>query len=244
MVRIPGRAIRFWASTALGNLSFFGRTTETPSFDVYYSGCTAIDSEALDSQMITVAEGGTVGVTSPSDISDVSVIIPAGALAQDLEISIYVVRNPQAVPSATDLAYEFGPSGLEFSQPVTITIPYLLADYPDGPPEPYWYDPQTSLLSQEGISEVEVQTLSETLGTICFNTVHFTTYGLLEGAEIDASNGGGGGGCALSPAGQGRPVDFLLPYLAVGVIIAVLRWRDRRQRRCWQSDLGFQGQSP
>ena len=70
-------------------------------------------------------------------------------------------------------AYEFSPgSDLEFSKPVTITIPFetteniIAADIA-------LYNPQTGRYSQSGLSNIEVLKISPTLSALRFDTTHF-----------------------------------------------------------------------
>jgi hypothetical protein len=205
--------------------------------EIYHAGSTHTDSNLLESEPVTASVGATVGVASPAAVGDVSVVIPAGACSHDVAVTIAEIQNPQFASSLAVLAYEFGPSGLQFSTPVTITIPYAVADFPDGTPTPYWYDSQTGSLIQQGITDIESVTISETIHALRFRTTHFTPYALLD-AVIDggddgldgtsSSSGGGGGGCALSPTSDGDIGGFLLPYLAVAMAMAILRRRDRK----------------
>jgi hypothetical protein len=188
----------------------------------------------MESQVITASAGGTVGTASPSTVDDVSVVIPAGASPHDATITISRIQYPPSVPAGTILAYDFGPSGLAFNEAVTVTVPYLLADYPAGDPTPCWYDPQTGGLSQGGISDIEVLSVSATIGAVRFNATHFTMYGLVDTSAViggGGDSGGGGGGCALSPSGSGGLAEFLLPYIVLAMAMVGLRLRDQRARR-------------
>jgi uncharacterized repeat protein (TIGR02543 family) len=202
--------------------------------EIYHAGTTAWDPEVLDSRMVTSSEGGTVGAASPSNVGDVSVVIPPSASSQDVTITIARIQNPPAVPSSGVLSYELGPSGLQFSQPVTITIPYAVAEFGDGQPTPWWYDSQTGGLSQEGITDIEHVVLAPTVEALRFKTTHFTPYYLISTAameEIMAGSGGSGGGCSLS-CGDGRtdPVGYFIPYALIALVMAGLRIKDARRR--------------
>jgi hypothetical protein len=68
--------------------------------------------------------GGTV----TCDTSDVSVTIPAGILERKEEIRIGIIDNLPPLPDSITgigLVYHFGPAGLQFSDSVTISIPYI-----------------------------------------------------------------------------------------------------------------------
>ncbi len=209
------------------------------STEIYCAGTTFWDPDVLDSQAVTASEGGTVGIASPSDVGDVSVVIPPQASSQDVTISIAEIRNPQATPSPEAVSYEFGPSGLEFVQPVTITVPYAVDRFGDNPPEPYWYDSRTDSLSQEGITHIEVITISPTVRAVRFRTTHFTPYYLVPSGSVGSAGGSSGGGCSVSPTGDGAIAEFLLPYVGLAGVMLMLRRRDWKLRRATEG--GRQG---
>ncbi|UCG58892.1 MAG: hypothetical protein JSU70_05135, partial [Phycisphaerales bacterium] len=197
------------------------------SADVYYAGSTFIEPDALDSQLVTVSAGGIVGVAPEaiSSVDDVSIVIPAQACSFDVTVSISNIMNPPGFATESLRRYEFGPSGLVFAEPVTVTIPYGVAK--NGKVKAYWYDSMTDSLSQQGITDVEDITIGPGLHAVRFKTTHLTPYYLLSG---DAAATGGNGGCALSPSGDSNLVDFLVPYMGLAVIMVVLRLRDRKAR--------------
>ena len=199
---------------------------------IYYAGSSVMDDVAVDSGMVTASGGGTVGVASPSAPGDVCVEVPAGACAHDVTISIVEVDNPQAVPASSPsvVAFDLGPSGLEFESPVTITLAYAVADFPNGAPTPFWYDSQTSSLSQAGISNIEHVEISATVHAVRFQTTHFTPYYLIQATAGGGGGGGGGGGCTLSPAaGRGCDTGYFVPYIGLVVYMLLLRSTDRRR---------------
>jgi hypothetical protein len=212
---------------------------------VYYAGSTYLAPELLESELVTASTGRTVGVATPTSLDDVSVVIPAGACPYDVTINIARLLNPQSILSSNVLAFDFGPSGLQFSQPVTVTIPYPAADYSGGTPVPCWYVSQTGTLSQQDITNIQVLDLSETLKALRFRTTHFTPYYLLEsfvdedgdgtwdgddGGSSGGGGGGGGGGCSLSHASRESVIAFLLPYAALTIYMILLRRKDRKQK--------------
>jgi beta propeller repeat protein/parallel beta-helix repeat protein len=197
--------------------------------EIYYAGAMRTDSTALFSGTVTASSGGTVGPTSPAAVGDVSVTVAAGACPYDVIVSISEMENPPTVSSDAVLVYEFGPSGLQFTEPVTITIPYAVADFPNGVPTLYWYDAQTGGLTQQGITAIETIEISETIRAVRFKTTHFTPYGLFDTGAGGGGSGGGGGGCALAPTGRQEDfTGFLLPYLVIAVAMAILKQRDRQ----------------
>lgn len=203
--------------------------------EIYHAGSTFADPDPMASHPLIALLGGTAGTTPAADSGDVSVTFPPGASPTDVTVTIREILNPQRpVTSSHILAYDFGPSGLQFSPPVTITIPYAIADYPSGSPEPCWYDALAGTFSQDGIADIQTLHLSSTIDAVRFSTTHFTPYilldGLPDGGDADGIVDGGGGGCALSPAGSTSAVEFILPYAGLAAAMVALRWRDRRVR--------------
>jgi len=200
--------------------------------NIYFAGSTFVDGELLHSADVSAATAVTVGPL-PAAITgsdDISAFIPVSAFGCDVKVSLCKVQNPPrlAVDRFSGL-YEFGPSGIRFAQPVTITIPYEVSGS-SGVVTAYWYDPLTAGVSQEGISEVERLVISPTLHAIRFKTTHFTSF-LIGAAAITAAVGGGGGGCSLSQYSDGSVAELLLPYLVLAAAMAVIKLRDLRNRR-------------
>jgi hypothetical protein len=137
------------------------------------------------------------------------------------------------------LPYEFGPSGAEFTEPVTITIPYE-APGSGKSTSAYWYNPLTAALSQEGITDVEDIIISPTLHALRFKTTHFTQFligggsifgGGSSGGMFGIGGGGGGSGCSISLNNQGSIAEFLLPYIGLTVVMVIIKRRDTRNRK-------------
>jgi len=128
--------------------------------------------------------------------------------------------------------YEFGPSGVEFTKPVTITIPYEISAFGSSI-SAYWYNPLTNTLSQDGITDVETIVISPTLHALRFKTTHFTSFliGGSGGVGGIFGGGGGGGGCSISRGSQGSIVEFLLPYIGLTVVMVIFRLRDTQKRK-------------
>jgi hypothetical protein len=175
--------------------------------------------------------GATIG-TDPAAINgpeDVSIVVPAGACQADLRMAISRVLNPQVSSEALLGSYDFGPSGSNFDRTVMVTIPYTTSRR-SRRILPYWYDSLTGALSQQGITDVQNLYLSSRLSALRFRTTHFTPFYLVdadvEGAVTDA---GGAGGCAISRSGDGSPGQLLVPYVAIGAIMVILRHRDHRK---------------
>jgi len=203
--------------------------------EIYFAASTFVEATPLDVRMVVGATGGTVGVASPTQLDDVSVVIPAGACPYDVIVSIARIWNLEPGLPADILPYEFGPSGLQFEAPVTITIPYAVADYPGAPPQPYWYDAMTGAMSQQGITNIQYVVLSSTLHALRFQTTHFTPYAVVgeveEGVTPAGGSGGGGGGCSLSPVATGASgvLEYFVPFTVLALAMIGLRIKDKRR---------------
>jgi hypothetical protein len=197
---------------------------------IYYAGNTYLDSEAVDSELVAASAGATVGVNPASidSVDDVSVTVPAGACPCDIQITISEIKNPQEFTVPCLAAYDFGPSSLQFNQPVTITMPYAISGT-GTLTTPYWFNSLTGALSQQGITDIKDIVISPTLHALSFKTTHFTPFYVVEGTA-GGTGGGGGGGCSVSATGNGSTVEFLLPYIALAAVMMILKLHDTRER--------------
>ena len=205
--------------------------TRDAKTEIYYAGTTSWRAGILASQTVNASEGGTVGVASPSNVDEVSVVIPPQAVSQDITVTVARMKNAPGVPSSGVLPYEFGPSGLQFDPPVTITIPYATADFGDEQPVPVWYDSRAGGLSQQGITDIEHIVLSPTIQALRFKTTHFTPYYLVSTTALAETVGGSGGGCSLGYSENGSSiVAYFLPYGLIVFVVIGLRFKDARRR--------------
>ena len=222
------------AIDAYGNPYFLWTDARNTETGVYYAASTFIDPVPLDSKEILATGGGTIG-TDPTAIDskdDVSIVVPAGACQFDARVTIAEILNPVITPVACLGSYDFGPSGIDFDAPVTVTIPYVFAAA-GGSAKPYWYDSLTGAMSQQGITDVENLVISPTLNALRFRTTHFTPFYLVAGdAEVPvASAETPAGGCSIAPVAGGSPTDLILPYGILALVMGILRHRDRRRHR-------------
>ncbi len=199
--------------------------------EIYYAATTFIDPIPLDSKIVVASEGAVIGA-DPTAIrapEDVSIVVPPGACRTNVRIMISKILNPQISPLDCLGSYDFGPSGIDFDQPVTVTIPYHFSGRGGRHARPYWYDSLTGALSQQGIAEVENLVLSSNLNALRFKTTHFTPFYVVGGDSDIGSSDGMGGGCSISPTGNGSPGQLLAPYAVVAVVMTILRRRDRKR---------------
>ena len=162
-------------------------------------------------------------------VDDVSIVLPAGACPYDVTITIAKIENPHDYTLPLLNGYDFGPSGIVFNTPVTITIPYAVTGAA-GTPTAYWYNSRTGDRSQQGITDIEIIVLTPSLHALRFKTTHLTPFYALLGTPAGGSGGGGGGGCSVSPAGQGSILELLVPCIGLAVVMAILKLRDARNR--------------
>jgi len=206
------------------------RSTNT---EIYYAGSTFVEPVELASELVAASapSSTTVGADPQAitTVEDVSVVVPAGACSYDVDITVTKIANPQTFAAPCLGSYDFGPSGIQFSQPVTITIPYSVSEA-NGSTLPYWYNSLTGTLSQQGITNIQDIVISPTLHALSFETTHFTAFYLL-GGGAGVLGGGGGGGCSLSAGGEGNMVEFVLPYIGLVAVMAILKVRDARERK-------------
>jgi uncharacterized repeat protein (TIGR02543 family) len=195
----------------------------------YYAGATHADSVPVAETVISASTGGTVG-TPPDQITsldDVSVMIPAQACSFDATICIARIWNPQGFAAESLRQYDFGPSGLTFAQPVTVTIPYESVGKKI---RAYWFDAVTGTFSDQGVTDVQdIAIGGSSLRALQFKTTHFTAFYLV---LADApSPGAAGGGCSLAPVKTSDPVGYCVPFLLLAGIMFTLWRRDRRHRQ-------------
>ncbi len=206
-----------------------GRNTNT---DIYYAGSTFVEPIPLWSELVSYKnpKNAIYGVPEGHlrNPGDISIKVPPRAFPCDVIINVSRIKNTQRFTNRECKGqFEFGPSGIQFSVPITITIAYE----PLGAPvSVYWYDPVTDELRQDGITNV-THIERETVHLVRFKTRHFTPFYLFEGSAA-AGGGGGGGGCSMSPYGQGSVIEFLLPYTAIVIALLAIRWMDARRKKC------------
>jgi hypothetical protein len=186
----------------------------------------------LASALIARATGGRVGtdLTSTNDAGDVSIQIPPSAYDCDVAISIAEILNIPKFTALGIVGCEIGPSGVQFAFPATVTIPYTASG--SGRATPYWYDPQTGTLSQQGITEISSATLANGIRVVSFKTNHLTAFFLLENPLPNA--GGGGSGCAMSGPSGGDILEFTLPFMVLVPFLYVWKRRDQKRERAFK----------
>jgi hypothetical protein len=130
---------------------------------------------------VEVATGGTV-----SDGGGASVVIPPGALAEDTRVSVRSYANLGSVAQSWAMTpgllggAEFGPDGLSFEQPATVTLPSLVPVPPGASYPVYTYDRETQRWAETEF----VATVSPDGGSLQAEVTHFTLYGVFSLPEM------------------------------------------------------------
>jgi hypothetical protein len=146
---------------------------------LHYSGATYANPVPLAESQIVSLAGGLVG-TSPKKITtleDVSVAIPALSCPIDATIRAARIRNPRLPAWQSPSQMAFGPSGLVFTQPVTVTIPYVgRRDV-----RVYWFDAATGTFREDGVANVRRIHVASGLAALQFETTHLGSFYLVSG---------------------------------------------------------------
>ncbi len=130
---------------------------------------------------ITVNHGGFVGPSGGQATGfsgNVTLIVPAGALAINTAITITQIANPTPDPKLVlGTAFDLGPSGTQFAQPVTIRIKYNPALVPAGA-----NPSQFRLARLTGATWVQVPGSSVDIltQTVTGQTSSFSSYAIIE----------------------------------------------------------------
>lgn len=112
---------------------------------------------------ISAAEGGTISDASGT----VTLTIPAGALAQDTDISL--AKGAAEAGSASSV-YEFGPTGTQFSKPAVLTVK-LDGAVPEGKTA------QLAVLEGGAWKALEANAFAD--GTATGNVAHFSKFAII-----------------------------------------------------------------
>jgi len=131
---LSGRTI-VWSSLS-PNLAAVDGNGTVMALAVGSAVITATSEGKTGSATVTVSDGGFIspgGGTVTAAAGNAIVQVPAGALASATAITVTPVTNPFPDPRLIPgTAYEFGPNGTAFAQPVTVRIKYSDASLPGG----------------------------------------------------------------------------------------------------------------
>jgi GDSL-like lipase/acylhydrolase family protein/Big-like domain-containing protein len=135
---------------------------------------------------VTVKDGAVVsssGLSFSAQSAAVTVAVPAGALTQTRNITVAAALNPppndRLMPGT---AYDFGPDGITFAQPVTITIKYDPLKLTAGSPEDSLRLYEVVGTSWRVVAGSSANTAAH---TVSGNVSHFTVYGVLMQPRVE-----------------------------------------------------------
>lgn len=135
---------------------------------------------------VTVQDGAVVsssGASFSAQSSAVTIVVPPGALTATRNITVAPAANPppndRLMPGT---AFDFGPNGITFAQPVTITIKYDPSKLTAGSPESGL---QLYEVVGTGWRVVAGSTANTTDHTVTGNVSHFTVYGVLMQPRVE-----------------------------------------------------------
>lgn len=149
---------------------------------ILFLGCGGGGSNSTAVSTQTNGIGSSGGTVTSSD-GKVSVLVPQGALSQQTDITVDQATNP---PSGNiGVAYEFGPSGTTFSQPVTISITYDQASLPQGVNEA---DLRLGTVVNGGWEAVSDSTVDVAANKVTGTTTHFSIYGVVAEAAYTSED--------------------------------------------------------
>ncbi|MEJ2702376.1 MAG: right-handed parallel beta-helix repeat-containing protein [Sedimentisphaerales bacterium] len=198
--------------------------------EIYSAASTYMKPTSLASGQVSPTSTDVTVGTDPASIvnpSDASIVVLAGTCPYDVNMTITEIENlPGDAHKYVLNGYDFGPSGITFNIPVTMTIPYTVTAAA-GTPTVYWYDSRTGTLSQQGITNIETIEITSNLHALQFKTTHLTPFFTVLGLPT-GGGGGGGGGCALSRSQDESFIEYFLPYAALVFVVFLFKRKDRK----------------
>jgi len=157
--------------------------------------------------MVVDSAGGSLAVTDPSSpLAGTQVTIPAGALSSPTMLTIAQVAGMAGLPANVAVA-RVGPSGIVFSSPVTITLPYSSQYMADNSIS----DPATLKIiafNRNGANET-LRTVLQDQNTATAQITHLGDFGVL-GYTLASLSGNYAMNFTMIDARFGDPVQILL----------------------------------
>jgi hypothetical protein len=160
---------------------------------------------------IIALTGGQVSTNSTESVSGkpIGIVIPAGALSQNISISVSSVDCSNVSPLTTPNQFltvvgTFEPSGTVFNSPVTITLPLSYVATPGSTLPLNLLNTSTLTWSSFGNATVDADGKS-----ITFQTTHFSTYGASDAGSLNVtSNTSNDGSTFLLSAGSSQSYTY------------------------------------
>lgn len=122
-------------------------------------------------------DGGTVTLEGGA----VMLTFPAGAVSDEIEVSATAASGPASDLAVPGAAFDLGPDGVSFAQPVTLTLSYDEADVPAGVAEA---DLRPHAVSGGSWVPVEGSSVSVGANTVTGELDSFSVYGVV-GLAVD-----------------------------------------------------------
>jgi hypothetical protein len=158
------------------------------------SACGSPGDETRPSTATIDSVGGQV----KSADGQIAVVLPAGAVASSVNVTVQPIESPGA--GAVGQVFELGPSGMVFAQPVTLTFHYTAADIGQAQPG----ELQVATFAA-GVWTPVASTVDLASSTVSGQVSHFSPWALVLGGGASKPRDplGGGGGTSSGTVGGG-----------------------------------------
>jgi len=141
---------------------------------------TITESGVLAGEIVDPAAGGDVTVANlpQNPLNGASISVPANALSGPRVFTICAVSEVLPLPRATMgtllQSIELGPTGMTFSQPITVSVPVDANVDPTREFVVVYYDRESGTWSGQGITNIHF--VSSPSPAVVFETTHFTVF--------------------------------------------------------------------
>lgn len=175
---LTGRTVS-WATTTAA-VATVGTSGLVTAVGAGTTQLTATSEGRTANATVTVLDGAAIGATGGTVTAAAGaavITVPAGALGQSTTITVKRTTTPPASDRlVAETAYDFGPSGTTFTQPVTIKLQYSAAAVASKDPNRFRLHRYTN----SAWTEVPGSTVDVTERTVTGQTSSFSTYAILE----------------------------------------------------------------
>lgn len=202
--------------------------TSPSKFKVEYDGLATVATVQY-SQYLIGGELNIVDIPVGAGIaSRLAARFSADSLSYDEIFTVSIVSNPPIGDSNANIVgnvYDLGPSGIDFAESVTLSLPYNKSDlYVAGIPDVAALTPVYYNADSEVWESLPIETVDEENGRITFKTPHFSMFALavVNAPGENGSTGSAGGGCFIAEASkaQSKPSAALLGLAILAAIFS------------------------
>jgi hypothetical protein len=159
---VPGARIKVSAAAASYGAKVVAATIDKDNYTAQVPTTYLIKLKGV-TQSVSATSGGQVGTTTTESVTakQVSVDVPPGALATNTDISVapITVNNTVPLPATSNkvvtAAANFEPTGITFSQPVTVSFPLPYISTPGKTMSVYRLNPVTLEWETRGTATVD-----------------------------------------------------------------------------------------